>query len=262
MPETNQPAPVRSMAQDVALLSAIPQELSKISLYAKAHERLLMVILALPFLWIVSGRIQQVIADHDNANLNAAKITLAAQVEMNEKTAALVAKQKADYDTLASKYQAQDAALAQANVALVNALTKQQKVDAKMTDPELAARWNQLVPAAAVTITNGQAALPDAGAHATVNELEKVPVLTQQLTNEQTQLSNVNALLLASNGRVVTLNGLVDGKDAELKKAVLVCQDKIKVVKDADRKSKRRWFVIGFVAGFASRQVIKHYLGF
>lgn len=230
--------------------------------FLKDHERLLLGVVAALVIWFAVGRVQDVIARHDNVNLQTAQATLAAQIATNDKTAALVAQQKKDFEALAAKYQAQDAALAQANVALANALMAQQKKDAVMTDPELAARWNMLVPEAGASITDGQAALSDTGAHATVNELEKVPVLTAQLANEKQTNLNVNALLLGSQQQVVTLTTLVDGKNIELKKADGVCEDKIKVVKDKAAKSKRRWFIIGYVAGFLSRQYIKTTTGF
>jgi len=230
--------------------------------FLKDHENLVLAAVAALVIWYGIGKVEDVIARHDAANLQQAQAALTAQVAANDKTAALVAQQKKDFDALAAKYEAQNAALAQANVALATALTKQQRTDAVMTDPELAARWNMLVPESAVVITNGQATLPDAGAHATVGELEKVPVLTTELANERTTVQNVNALLLGSQQQVVTLTTLVDGKNLELKKADGVCTDKIKVEAAKARKSKRRWLIIGYVAGFLSRQYIKTTTGF
>ena len=229
--------------------------------FLKAHERLIAFVLGCALLWFVSGKIESVIAAHDSANLAATKATLAAQVQTDAERQALITQQAADYKALAAKYQAQDAALAQANVALVQALTKQQKVDAALPIPQLVVRWQQLVPDAGLTVTPTGVAITEAGAHATVNELEKVHVLDAELTNEKQVCTNTAALLTAANQQFVTLNGQVGGLNAELKDSANVCKAQIAVVKAEARKSKRRWFIGGFIAGFASRQAIKTYFG-
>ena len=227
---------------------------------------LLLLVLGFALLWSLSGKVQGIIAAHDNANLQTVTATLNAQVDADKKTAAVVAQQKAEFDALSARLTAQDAALRQTNAALVSALAKKQATNNTLTVPELVNRWAQLVPTvnfdgAQVTADGGVSVSP-ANAHATVNELEKVPVLEEQLANETTIASNTSDLLVSSTVRVAALNTLVLGKDAELKKADDVCKADIKVVKDAAKKSKRRWFVGGFIAGFVSRQAIKTYFGF
>lgn len=236
--------------------------LTAVSGFVKLHERLLVIVFVVVLLWGVSGKVESIIAAHDNANLNAEKAALATQVEKNASTAALVAQQAVQFQEQKAQADKANAALEQANAALVAALTRQQKADATMTLPDLAVRWGQLVPNPGLAVSNGKLTVSESGAHATVNELEKVPALTQQLDTAKIEKKNVDALLLASTGQVATLNTLVDGKNAEIKKAGDVCEGRIKVVKDEARKSKRRWFVIGYVAGFLSRQYIKTATGF
>jgi uncharacterized protein YecT (DUF1311 family) len=237
--------------------------IGRASKYFKLHETLIIILASFTLLWFVSGKIEGVIAAHDAVNLATTKATLAAQVQTNNDRQALIAQQAADYKALAAKYQAQDAALAQANVALAQALTAQQKKDAALPIPQLVTRWIQLVPDAGVSVAaNGTVSVSEVGAHATVNELEKVPVLTTELANEKQVCSNTSTLLDAANGRVVTLNSQVDGLKLQSKDADNVCKAQIAVVKADARKSKRRWFVIGFISGFVSRQAIKTYTGF
>jgi hypothetical protein len=229
--------------------------------FLKGHERLILFVLGFALLWFVSGKIENIIARHDNANLTAVTATLEAQKEANKKTTDLVAQQAVDMRALNARMTAQDAALAQANKALVAALEQRQQANNNLTVPELLVRWEQLVPGAGVSVINGQTVIADAGAHATVNELEKVPVLTTQLANETKVVENTNTLLAAANGQVSTLNTLVAGKNAELKDADNKCNAQIKVVKDAATKSKRRWAVVAGIGGFIFRQVIKSYTG-
>jgi len=58
------------------------------------------------------------------------------------------------------------------------------------------------------------------------------------------------------------LHNQVAGKDKLIVEDAKQCTDEKNVMKAQFRKSKRRWFVIGYVAGFVSRQAIKSYLGF
>ncbi len=249
------------------LLSAAPKPLpvptNAVSTFLKQHETLIIVVLGFLLFWFVTGRVENIIAAHDNANLNTVKAQLVAQVATDKKTQDLVVQQAADMKALNDKVLAQDAALAQANRALATALSQRQQTNNNLPLPELSARWSVLVPGANGITFDGEHLLVDnASSHATVNELEKVPVLTTQLANETKVAENTNTLLSAANGQVATLNTLVDGKDLELKKADDTCKAEIKTVKDAARKSKRRWFIGGFIAGFASRQAVKTYFGF
>lgn len=247
----------------VLIQSPAPAPTSPVSAFLKHHETLIIIVLGFLLFWLVSGRIENIVAAHDNNNLNTVKAELAAQVDADKKTADLVAQQAADMKALNAKVLAQDAALAQANRALATALMQRQQTNNNLPLPELAARWSVLVPGAAGITFDGSHLLVDsASSHATVNELEKVPALAAQLANETKIVDNTNTLLSSANGQVVTLNTLVAGKDAELKKADDQCKADIKVVKDAARKSNRRWFIGGFVAGFMSRQAIKTYFGF
>lgn len=230
--------------------------------WIEAHERLLLVAIAGLVLWFGIGKIDTLIANHDRANLQQAQVAAAVQEDKNTALAAQVAQQAADYKALADKVEAQNAALAQANVNLATALTKQQKTDATLPPTELVARWNTLVPTAGATITSSGVSIPQAGAVATVQQLEKVPVLATQLDNETTIVTQTQKLLDASEGRVVTLNGRIDGLKTQATLDAKVCQDQIAVVKADARKSKRKWFIAGVVTGAALRGAVKIFFGF
>lgn len=236
--------------------------LDKYIQWIEAHERLLLVAVAGCVLWFGIGKIDTLIANHDHANLQQAEVVAAVQQEKNEALAKQVAQQAAEYKALADKVNAQNAALEQANVNLANALIRQQQTVAVMTPPELVARWNVLVPKAAVSISNGQVLLSEVGAVATVQQLEEVPVLRTQIENDRTQIENSGTLLTASQGQVATLSTQVTGLKLQAVDDAKVCSAQIAVVKADARKSKRTWFLIGYVAGFLSRQYIKTATGF
>jgi hypothetical protein len=219
----------------------------------KAHEKLVLALIAAGVLWFAIGKVDGIIAKHDDANLKQAQIVATAQEDKNAAIAAQVASDKAAFDALQAKLQAQDAALIQANVALATALTKQQKVDATLPPTDLAARWNTLVPNAGVSVSNGQAVIPMTGAVATVQQLEIIPAQQEEITNDQTLIANGNALAVAQTKQVNDLTAEVTGLKLQSVDDAKVCQAQIAVVKADARKSKRRWFIAGFVAGIATR---------
>ena len=242
--------PCRSLALPVWFYLG---EIMTISEYLKAHERLLLALVAAGVLWVGIGKVDTLIQHHDDANLKQAQVIAAQDASKNAAITAQVASDKAAFDALQTKLQAEDAALVQANVALATALTTQQKTDAILPPTDLVARWNSLVPQAAASVTPNGVTLPSAGAVATVQQLELIPVQQQELTNEQTLVANGNALAAAQTKQVTDLTAQVTGLKLQSVDDAKVCQAQIAVVKADARKSKRRWFVAGFAAGIATR---------
>jgi len=219
----------------------------------KAHEKLILALIAAGVLFFAIGKIDGIIAKHDDANLKQAQVVAAAQEDKNAAIAAQVASDNATFTALQAKVQAQNAALVQANIALSTTLTKQQKIDATLPPTDLAARWNTLVPQAEVTVTPNGVTLPETGAMATVQQLEIIPVQQKEITNDQTLIANGNALAVAQTKQVTDLTAQVTGLKLQSVDDAKVCQAQIAVVKADARRSKRRWFAAGFVAGIATR---------
>ena len=236
-------------------------EVVKVESWLKTHERLVLAIIAGLVLWFAIGKIDKLIQNHDNANLQQAKVVAQVQQEKNEALAAQVAQQAADMSKLQAQAQAQTAALEQERTVLLAALAQRQKTDASLPPSELVNRWYTLVPQAKPTVMPNGVALDNAGAVATVQQLELVPVQQKELVEIQQEKLSLQGLLTASAGQVATLNTLVAGKDVLLADNAKVCDARVKVVQAEARRSKRRWFVVGYVAGFLSRQAIKTYLG-
>ena len=230
--------------------------------WIQKHERIILALVGGLVLWFAIGKIDTLIANHDHANLQQAQVAAAVQEEKNQALAAQIAQQAAEYKALAEKVEAQNAALEQVNVNLATALTKQQKTDAALPPTELVARWNTLVPAAGATVSPNGVFVGSQGAGTTVQQLEKVPVLAAQLDNEIAIESGTQKLLTSSEGRVVTLNDQVTDLKTQAVLNAKVCTDQIAVVKADARKSKRKWFIVGYIAGFLSRQYIKSATGF
>jgi hypothetical protein len=242
-------------------VTPIVTQLHPISTYLKAHEHLLIVLVLVVLSWFALGKVQSVLAAHDNANLAQAKVTAAVQQEKNDALAKQIAQQAAEYKALADKVNAQNAALEQANVNLANALIKQQRTDASLPPSELANRWTVLVPQAKPVVTPTGIAVDTPSAVATVQALEETPALRAQLSNERTQLENAQKLIVDEGTQIATLNTLVTGKDALLADDAKVCAARVAVVKADARKSKLRWFYAGVAVGWLARQAVKTYIG-
>ena len=121
--------------------------------WIESHERLLLVAVAGVVLWFGIGRVDSLIARHDNANLQQAQVVAQAQQDKTAAIAAQVAQQAAQYQALADKVQVQNAALVQANTELATALAKQQHTDASLPPTELVNVGLHLVPQASATVT-------------------------------------------------------------------------------------------------------------
>jgi hypothetical protein len=235
--------------------------LESISGYIKTHERLALFVFASIALWFAIGKIDTLLANHDHANLQQAQVVAQVQQEKNEAIAKQMAQHDAEIEALNAKLEARDAQLTQIQAQLVTALTKQQAVDKTMTPTELIQRWNTLVPEAGAAVTPNGVTLPSEGARATVIELEKAPILQQQLDAKDEQLSNAQTLLKAEGQQVSDRDVLIVGLQAKSVDDAKVCETRIAVVKADARRSKRKWFIVGFVAGWVSRQVVKTYTG-
>jgi len=225
-----------------------------ISTYVKAHEKLILALIAAGVLWFSLGKIESVIARHDEATLKTTTLLAANDATKNAALAAQAATDKAAYQALAAKVDAENAALVNANASLAAALTRQQNVDATLPPTELVARWNTLVPAANVAVTPEGVTLPALGATATVQQLEQVPVLQTELSNSNTEKQNVDALLLSSNGEVSILNTQVGQLQQTIIDNKTQCTDQLKVQADKARKRERWYAVIGAILGFAVRR--------
>lgn len=224
------------------------------------HERLLIVLIAAAVIWLGYVKITNIIEEHDKAALQQAQVVAAQQAQQNAVLAKQAQDDAAKLQALSAQLEAQNQQLANANTALATALAKQQHTDATLPPTELAQRWAQItpnMPAGGVTLSpDNSMKVTQAGAVATVQQLEQVPALKQELDNTTAQKNNDDQLLAASGKSIFDLNAQVGGLQKQLVDNEKVCQEQIKVVKDEARKSKRKWFLIGFVSGFVSRQFL------
>jgi hypothetical protein len=231
--------------------------------WLQKHERLIIIFLALLFCGWGFNKYINSEAKKADAQAQVALQQLADQKAKDAADATQVAQMTAQYQQLVVMVTQENAQLALAIQQRNAALQKQQTADQNMTPPQLATRWEGLVGAPAGAITapaSGGLAVPEEVALNTVEQLEQVPVLQLNLTNEtaiadadQQEITKANAL----NGALTTQVGDLQKTIADDSTA---CKVQIASVKADANKSKARWFKFGFVTGFVVGVFTGHYL--
>lgn len=206
------------------------------------------------------------IAEQALAVANQSYAEAKAQSARNDAAEAQVAQQ---YQAMITALTAQNASLAAAAAARGTALAQEQNKNKTLPLPELAKKWQTLENLQDSDLTASAAGITvsPTGAVTTVNALESVPVLTADLKDEtqvaqnlQTELDKAIQLSAAQSAQVASLGAqivaenkvLADTKDADAKE--------LASVKASARKSKVRWFKIGFITGLVSGIYLGHAL--
>lgn len=238
--------------------------IGRISHYVLTHEKLIIIVIGAALVWGAIGKVENWKLKHDQHVYDAKVAQLQQTVEANAKQAALNQQLADNYKQIAAQAQAQNAALEVATAQMLAAVKQQKQVDKTLPPNELAGRIQSLaeLPAGSVSPTpDNKFSVTNDGAVGIAQHLEDVPVLTKQVENITAEKANVEKELKASTDQVGGLNQQVGGLKLQLTQADGVCEQKIKVVKDAARKSKGKWFIAGYVAGLATRGAAKIFLG-
>lgn len=227
--------------------------------FLKAHEKLILSLLAALLVWGVLSRVLTYLASHDQTTATASQQALQAQLEANKEQSDSQKATLAQYLSLAQQLMASNTALANAQTQRNTVVLKQQAVDKTLQPADLAARWTSLMKVAPSTVSptaQGYSVGPDTATE-TVVQLEAIPSLQADLSNEK-QI-NVNNDQMISGLMTVkdNLTNQVSGLNKTVQDESKSCADQITLVKAQARKSKLHWFEIGFVTGFVSSVALK-----
>jgi len=221
--------------------------------FFKAHEKILIGVLASFLIYGCVANINDRIASRDNLNFKASVIKTQQDATVNAAVAQQYAADAAKMQEMQAASDAKQTALNNQIVAMATALIQQQKKDAVMTPTELTDRWNILVPTADASVTNGQVTLPEAGAVATVQQLEVVPEQAKKIDALNQKYDLESGLLVQSQKTNADLITQVTGLKTTLIDSAKKCEDDKKIIKDVAHK-RERWFAIfGTILGFAAR---------
>lgn len=224
---------------------------TSISNTIKLHERLILIVLFLVTVVYLGHKYLVYAADTAKLNADTAVQTLAKQTADNKALADESKQREAQYVSLVTTLAAENAQVLSAMAQRTQATVVQQKVDKTLPLPELANRWAALGNFSPAEITNQPTGLlvSDAASRTTVQNLEEIPTLTQNLADQKkiadakdTQLASLTGV---NNGLVDQVSGLtLQAKDSEK-----ACKAEITSVKASARKSKWKWFGVGVGIG-------------
>ena len=231
--------------------------------WVQKHERLIIIVLVLLFgAWGINAWINSN-AKNADAQAQVALQQLADQKAKDAAQATQVAQLMTQYQQLVATVAAENAQLEAAIQTRNAALQKQQVADQNLTPPQLATRWGTLVGAPVGSITapaSGGLAVTETVAVDTVQQLEQVPVLTMDLTNETAVAAADQQEIIKANAVNSALTTQVGDLQTTITQADATCRTQIAAVKADATKSKLKWFkwgvVVGFIGGFATG----HYL--
>lgn len=244
--------------------------MDKYLLWLKAHEKLIILVLCLAVGFHFYGKVINAWEAHDQRADALAHATLAANVNTANQIASENAKAAADYKTLAAQLADENKALAAAQTKRDTATQNQQVIDRSLPLPQLAARWTTLLNIApeSVQVEPGDKGAPWAlaitpeGAQETVVQLESIPTLQSDLKDEHTVVTNQVTQIAGLENVNGGLNKQIDALNVVNTSEIAACTADKNLLKAQARKSKRHWFIGGFIAGFIVRQVVKTYTGF
>ncbi len=223
--------------------------------FVKGHERLLIIVLgaALAF-HFYSKAINAWDAHEQRMDSVAQQQVIATQKQVdadataNKQLAAQLEQMRAQY--LATQRQL-EAAIAAETAALKNRTAQ----DNALPLPDLGIRWTTLLdlkPGDIITTYDNKLAVTAEASHTTVNELEKVPVLTQQLAQTNVELSGCKTLSTKQDSMIAGLNTQITDSNSALTAEKNARVADAKLAKAAQRKSFVRGFKWGFAAGAAA----------
>lgn len=250
-------------AVPVVTAAVVSTEVSKISTYIKAHEKLIVIVLCLAAAIFAYQKGAGLIESYFQHKDNIAHATLQAQVDTVKAQALNNAAEDAQYQRLAQQLTTANASLAAA-IAQRNVVTvKQQAVDKTLAPADLATRWAGLLhaPASDIQATAAGIAVTPPVATQTVVALDSIPGLEANLVDETTTAANLKEQLTNVSTLNSGLNKQIDGLNSELVDQTKVCTVDKNLLKAQARKSKLHWFLGGVVTGFVFRQIIKSTTG-
>ena len=214
----------------------------------KAHEKLLVIVVAGFVLWFGINKVTDILIHHDDSQVATAEKTLLAQTQANQQ----LAQQNAQ---LIQQLQSQNQALVAAIKSRDVTTQKQQQVDNSMTLPALGVRWSELlgIPNGNIVPQGDNLLVNDAASHQTVVALEQLPTLKADLQDQMTQTENEKKIVDSQILQIVGLNKQINDE-------INTCDARVADEKTKSRKSFLKGLKIGAIIGFFGGVFMGHSL--
>jgi uncharacterized membrane-anchored protein YhcB (DUF1043 family) len=222
--------------------------------WLKLHERLIIAVLLIGAGIFGFQKYADIRATDASAKVQTAQAQLVAQQAAVAQQSAQVQQTTAQYQSLVAQLSQQNAQLSTSIAQRNQALTVQQTTDKVMPLPQLATRWAADADFDASTLqTNGATLIvPQEVVADTVEKMDSIPVLQANLNDVQSELTNTKTELTSANTLIGQQKQDIAGIQQQNIDQVKADNAEIANVKAQARKSRMKWFGVGYVAGFIS----------
>lgn len=219
-----------------------------ISSLLKAHERLILVLVALGISFFAYGKYLSMRANADNLKFQQVEATLNAQVKINEQQAIQNA-------ALVKDLEAKNTSLAAANTSLVSSQAVQIKQVESETISQVDAEWQRITsPSGGQVVATSTGATVNAdAARQAVEALDDSLELKSELANEAQIVANLQKIADAQQTQIA-------GLKTQIGDAAAACNAQVKSLKAGAVKSKRNAFLHGLEMGLGVGAGIVAYL--
>ena len=223
--------------------------------WLKVHERLLIVLFVIAFGVFLAQKYFDLSASIENHKFVQSQSVLKAQQDKNTEAIKEAQSALADYKTALQQSKVQNTKLALAVTQRDKQLTQTQTQDKTLPTDQLASKWQSMVGTSEVKSVDAGYQVSVAAGLATVEQLEQVPVLQQNLSDEQQKETNLQNTLDKSNDLITQGKTVVTGLQSQIVDQQKTCSIEVQTAKDNARKSRLKWFGAGFIIGYITGHV-------
>lgn len=226
--------------------------------WLKQHERLIIVTLVLLFGGYIGHGVLNLMAKNADAKVQQAQAQLTQQQTANAQMAAQVQQATQQYQQIVTTLQAQNTQLAQTIAQRNTQLVQTQAIDKTLPVSQLDTKWAADAGVDASQLqagSNGQTIASQEATVATVQQLDSIPVLKANLSDTQTELTNTKTEFTAANQLIGEKTQQITGLQLQITDEQNTCKAEVADVKAQARKSKLKWFGIGFVTGYIAGHI-------
>lgn len=232
-------------------MNVIKEDVTKVGFWLKAHERLIIVTLAILAGLFIGSKFLDTMATRDRAAATQAAQVLTQQQAVNQQLAAQIAIAQRNNQDLIIQLSQQNAVLQTQQAQRTIVLQQQVATDKTLPMPDLGNRWTYLasLKQGDLTATTAGITVTPQGAIDTVTKLEELPVAKSNLDDVTKQRDNLNTELTSTtdlNSKLVTQ---VAGLKTEAVDKDKSCKADIASVKADARKGKLKSFLYGAGVG-------------
>lgn len=227
--------------------------------WLKQHQVLIIAVLLIASTVFLANKWVNSSARHADERLAVAQAQLEEQRRVNAQNDANSKLALAQYQAAYVKLEKENADLKKQIAARHDDLNHQQQVDQTLPLPELAIRWQQLadINKEDLQATTAGITVTDSASRKTVVLLEEIPILKQDLEDQQTIINNKDQEIGKCQNAIDALNTQITGLKTTIQDEKDTCKAQVADIKANARKSKRNWFIVGYVAGWASAIAVR-----